>query len=187
MSSVTISSFWKQSKDVIFFVAKIALVYGTWRILKYLGETNANFLFGAWAALYEFVAQRLTEGAANFLRMLGYPIQQYERVLIIEGTPGIYVADLCVGIAAFYIFSGLILSFGNHWRNKLWFIPLGWLFIYLVNVLRIAALALVQLHQPKYFNLAHTYVYVVVTYGLIFLLVVLWMEKFAYKKAQLAA
>lgn len=183
MLSTSLKAFWSNWKDAVFFVLKIAIVYSSWRVLKYLGEADPNFLFGWWEAMYDFFAKRLAEGAAVVLKVFGYGYKQYGRVIIVDGTRGILVANLCVGIAAFYIYSGLILAFGNNWRDKLWFVPMGLLFIFVINVFRVVALALVQLHYEQYFKIAHTYVYVVLTYGLIFGLVVIWMEKFAFKKA----
>lgn len=42
------------------------------------------------------------------------------------------------------------------------------------------ALVLVLVHYNRYFGMAHDYVYVVITYGLIFVLVMWWMDKLAF-------
>ncbi len=186
MLSPSISNFWGNWKDAFFFMLKIALVYGSWRVLKHLGEADPDFLFGAWEGMYDFIAKRLAEATSVILTLLGYSHKQYGRVVIPDGARGIIIANLCVGVAAFYIYTGLIIAFGTNWRDKLWFIPLGLLLIFIINIFRVLALVLVQLHYEQFFKLAHTYVYVVITYGLIFALVVFWMEKLAFKNAKQA-
>ncbi|HRN94913.1 MAG: archaeosortase/exosortase family protein [Chitinophagales bacterium] len=187
MATFSIHSLWKDWKEVVYFLGKVVLIYGTWRIIRYFGDTYPNFLFGGWAAAYEFVAQKLVQGASIILTVLGYTHEHYGRILIIEGTRGIRVENLCVGFPSFFIFSGLILGFGNNWRDKIWYIPLGVSLIYLINIGRILALALFQIYSTKYFDLAHNYFYVYITYALIFILVAFWMEKLAYKKHNISA
>jgi exosortase/archaeosortase family protein len=161
----------------------MVMVYVGWRLFKYAGETYTNFLWGGWDWFKNVLGNSLTHFSATVLRLAGYELVHYKRVIIIEGTRGIYVADLCLGIAPMVIFSGFILSYGDNKRDKLWFIPLGIFAIYIINVLRICALALVQYHYNKLFRFAHEYLYVTVTYGFIFLMVIWWMNKWADKKS----
>jgi len=163
------------------FLLNMAMVYGGWRVFKYLSEHNANFLWGGWAWFQDLVGRSLAVVTAAILRLAGYELMQYERVIIIEGTRGIRIADLCLGIAPMVIFTGFILAYGNNRRAKLWFIPMGLVVIYMTNVARLLALTLVQAHYNKFFDMAHDYVYVTLTYGFIFVMVMWWMNKLAYK------
>jgi exosortase/archaeosortase family protein len=64
--------------------------------------------------------------------------------------------------------------------NKLWFIPVGLVGIFLINSLRSAALAYLQLnYSDEFFRFNHSYTYVLTTYGMIFLFVVWWVEVYA--------
>lgn len=186
MATFSFHTLWKDWKEAVYFLCKVVLIYSSWRVIRYFGDTNPNFLFGGWAALYEFIAQSLAKGTSVILSILGYAHQHFGRTLIIEGTRGIRVENLCAGLPSFFIFSGLILGFGNNWRDKTWYIPLGIFLIYLINLGRILALALFQKYSSKYFDLAHNYFYVFITYALIFILVAFWMEKLAYKKQHLS-
>ncbi len=164
------------------FLIKMALVYIGWRTFKYFGEHYDNFLWGGWQWFKDAMGRLLTLCAALLLKVAGYQLNFYERLIIVDGTRGIYVADLCLGIAPMVIFTGFISAFGDHTRNKLWFIPLGLFLIFLTNVARVLALVLVQVHSNHYFGLAHDYVYVLITYGLIFFMVMWWMNKLAFKE-----
>lgn len=166
------------------FLLKMAIVYACWRTFKYFGEKDDNFLWGGWFWLKNFLGDSVTASAAFLLRSAGYELTYYKRLITVDGSIGIYFADLCLGIAPMVIFSGFILSYGNNWKNKLWFIPLGVFLIHCINIFRMIALILVQVHYPEYFRVAHEYVYVVVTYGMIFLLVMWWMNSLADKVSE---
>ncbi|MCS6818846.1 MAG: hypothetical protein NZ522_02770, partial [Chitinophagales bacterium] len=121
-----INTLWKNQKDAFIFLLKVGFIYASWRILKYFGENTPGFLFGWWEKLYAFGAHALAKSSAYVLRILGYKVYHYKRIVIPEGYPGVEIADLCVGIPSIYIFTGLILAFGNNWRDRVWFIPMGW-------------------------------------------------------------
>jgi exosortase/archaeosortase family protein len=161
------------------FVLNMGLVYFIWRSLKYGGENFENFLLGGWDSFYTIFGRFITALSADVLRLLGFKVIDFHRMIFVEGSPGVYIGDLCLGVAPLFIFAGFILSYGDNWRNKFWFIPLGWMLILITNVIRTIALVLVLLYEKQWFKLAHEYVYVVLTYGVIFLLVMWWMNKLA--------
>ncbi len=164
------------------FVIKVSLVYFIWRCLKYLGETHPGFLWGGWSRFYHFTGNLLATSVSAILSFLGYQFVHQGREIVIAGTNGVYFSDLCLGIAPMFIYSGIILVFGDNHKAKAWFIPLGLVLIFFINVFRLLALALIQVHYNDYFNFAHEYLYVIITYGVIFLMVMWWMTKFAFKK-----
>ena len=165
------------------FIVKMAIVYACWRTFKYFGEKDDNFLWGSWFWFKNFIGDSVVASAAAILSAAGYELTYYKRLITLEGGRGIYFADLCLGIAPMVIFSGFIISYGNNLKNKLWFIPMGLMFIHVINIFRIIALVLIQAYYLQYFKFAHDYLYVVITYGLIFLLVMWWMDKLADKPA----
>ena len=61
--------------------------------------------------------------------------------------------------------------------NKLWFIPLGLVFIHIVNLARICAITAFMEFHPEWFELLHTYIFKYLFYGLMFLFWVLYVEK----------
>lgn len=165
------------------FVIKMSMVYVSWRVIKHFGTENENFLWGGWNWIMETLGSFTIWVAAKILLALGYSLTYYHRFIAVDGTSGIYFADLCLGVAPMVIFSGFIVSFGNHTKNKLWFIPLGVSVIFIINVIRLIGLVLIQVHGNRaMFRFTHDYLYVLVTYGFIFLMLVWWMEKLADKK-----
>ncbi|MBK8658282.1 MAG: archaeosortase/exosortase family protein [Bacteroidetes bacterium] len=162
------------------FIIKVAMVYALWRGLKYCGETYPGFLWGGWAAFYDFIGNLLAYCNSVILNVMGIQHIHEKRVIIVAGTNGIEFSDLCLGIAPMFIYSGIILAFGTNLKAKLWFIPMGVFLIFLINVFRLLALILIQARYNSYFDFAHDYLYVVVTYSLIFVLVMWWMNRWAF-------
>jgi len=172
----------KRLAEPVLFVVKVCLVYIVWRFLKNAGEENPDFLFGYWGKFYDMMGNLLVSFASGILSFMGYNHIHNGRIIIIEGTRGLQFADLCIGIAPIFLFTGIIFSYGNNNKARLWFIPLGIVAINIINVFRLVCLALIQKHADQYFNFAHSYLYVVITYGLIFVLVFWWMNRLAFQK-----
>ena len=68
-------------------------------------------------------------------------------------------------------------SFSAAVLSKLWFIPLGLVFIHLINLARICAITAFMEFHPEWFELLHTYIFKYLFYGLMFLFWVLYVEK----------
>ena len=162
------------------FIIKMLLVYVGWRAFKYVGDTYENFLWGGWQQFKDFLGGVTTTVSANMLLVLGYKLSYVGRVITVDGTSGIYFADLCLGLAPMVIFSGFIFSYGDNTKAKFWFVPLGVAAIFLINALRMVALILIQVHgNNAQFRIAHDYLYVLITYGFIFVMVMWWMNRWA--------
>jgi exosortase/archaeosortase family protein len=169
------------------FAIKMVFVYAGWRTFKYFSETQPDFLWGSWDWFKELIGVDLIRWTALILSSMGYPLVHHGRLIVVDGYSGIYASDLCLGIPPLVIFTGFILSFGNNHKARLWFIPLGLIVIYITNILRMVALVLVQVHQGAYFRLAHDYVYLILTYGFIFIMVMWWMNSLAFKPEEKTA
>ena len=82
-----------------------------------------------------------------------------------------------------------MLIFPGPWKHKAWYIPAGLVIIEWTNVVRICGVLLMQVWWPNIhihlfgndintFRLAHDYIFKVFFYLIIFLMWVLWVEKF---------
>ncbi len=173
--SVTKSPFFQQNKRAIEFVLKIFLVYGGWRIFS-----RYCFDLPVWVRLKEQLATATTKVAAFMLApFVADKITVYPRYLIIKGAAGVYVADLCLSIPAMVIFTAFILIYSGKWQHKLWFVPLGIASIFLINAFRVASMAYIQrYYSATIFEINHSYIYVALVYGFIFLMIKFWMDKF---------
>lgn len=168
-------SIYTNNKKGVIFVVKVALVYGGWKLFSV-------FFFDSpiWIGLKEKLAHVTTYFAYKMLiPIFKEDVMMYPRAIVVNGTKGIQVADFCLAIPAMVMFTAFIAIYSGKFVHKLWFIPSGLMAIFLINAFRIASLAYIQkAYSYKVFHFFHSYAYIVIVYGLIFLLVKFWMDKF---------
>jgi exosortase family protein XrtF len=98
----------------------------------------------------------------------------------VAGKPAVIVGDPCNGLVLYALFAGFVLAFpGGTWRRKLPFIAGGIVLIYLLNILRVGALALNHLYSYGTVDFNHHYTFSFIVYGCIFLLWILWVRRYA--------
>jgi len=101
-----------------------------------------------------------------------------DRLIGIDGANGLWMGDNCDCIELCALFAGFIIIFPGKWVKKLWFIPLGMLSVFLLNVLRVILLAIMQKNfSPKWLEFNHTYTFTIIVYLFIFCLWFYWLKK----------
>ena len=168
----------KKSLQPLAFSIKLVGAYILWKILSYFLETYQPPF---WIDLQNQVAYMLVRSSSFVLQhIVGYDLIYNSRNILIKDTEGIYVADHCLGIPASFVFTAAILFFSGKWYHKLWYIPTGILGICFLNTIRLSALGITQkVGSPLAFYINHSYTFLIIIYGLIFLMVMFWMEKFS--------
>lgn len=159
------------------FVLRLSLAYGLWK--GYVGFTYlipelnaARNAFNLW--LGELNVELLGIIAHTFKEE---HVQKVGIVIYLEGTRGLAIEDHCLAIPATVIFSLLILLFPGPLRQKCWFLPVGVLLVQASNLFRLAGLMFLQRYSNEaFYAFNHSYTYVFITYGLIFLLFAGWMR-----------
>ena len=173
----------KKTLKITSFVVKFLVVYVLWKCLFFLFNQEGTFQNRCWILFTDWYAFKTIQPAAFILRnFFGYDLIYNHRNIIIVGTPGMFLANHCLGVSICVIFSGFIIAYEGKWIHKMWYIPVGILCIYAINVSRLVGLGFVEHSFSAYFfELAHTRVYLVMSYGMFFLLIVLWMNCFSKK------
>jgi exosortase/archaeosortase family protein len=106
--------------------------------------------------------------------------------IIIEGQT-IFVNNLqayvdvspgCTSLKQWMHWLFIMLLFPGPWKHKLWYIPLGLVFIQFINVFRVVGLALLIIPWPQHFHFFHDYIFKTIFYFGIFMMWVLWVEYF---------
>jgi len=96
-----------------------------------------------------------------------------------EGTwATVIIAPECASLKQWMHWLFLMLLFPGPWKHKLWYIPAGLVIIEWTNVVRICGVLLLQIPFPNSFHIAHDYIFKTFFYLVIFLMWVLWVEKF---------
>lgn len=106
-------------------------------------------------------------------------------LVLMAGEQSVIVGAPCNGLVLYAVFAGFVLAFPGQWLRKAWFIPLGIALIWLLNVVRVAVLAINHHYSHRTVDFNHHYTFTVVVYACIFGLWMLWAQRMA-KPAQLA-
>jgi exosortase/archaeosortase family protein len=100
-------------------------------------------------------------------------LQNHFTVLVVWG---------CTAIKQSFIFLCIMLITPGPEKHKFWYIPLGLILIYFINVFRIFAITLICKDYPQYFYFLHYYLFKYIFYVLIFFIWIFWEEKINMKK-----
>lgn len=115
--------------------------------------------------------------AEDLLQILGYTVyNDGGRVIAIEGTSGLSVGDACNAVTLIALYAGFLLAYPGTWKKKFMFISLGSISIFVLNVLRIALLAIIDTVSRDWTEFNHTYTFTFLMYGYIFLLWYVYMK-----------
>lgn len=175
-------SFYKENRFLIQFIGFALALFTGWKLLD-----NYTFLtsYGT-----QYVIENLVKSSKFLLELFGFditigvsvPYLPYYDLIRIGDSGGVQVGDPCSGVDIFALFAGFVMAFPGSWRAKLWYIPSGVAIIHLLNVLRVMALIFIQFKWPDYLDFNHKYTFTAIMYGVVFLLLVLWVQYFASPK-----
>jgi exosortase H (IPTLxxWG-CTERM-specific) len=84
----------------------------------------------------------------------------------------------CNGVLATSIYLSAVLAFPSRWREKAIGFALGIPAIQLINLLRILSLYYIGIHWPRFFQLAHGYVWQSIVILLSMVVWIFWAERF---------
>lgn len=174
------------------------------RILSVLNSKTGRFfllsssLYILWFVLYEFYIKPKTlldeklitsiifttkKALELFSYKVYYVLDDLEHQMIgVDGAHPVWIGGPCDGVAIMAIFIIFVGAYPGNQFHKLWFIPLGLFFIHVLNIIRVASLAAINLHAPEYLDFNHTYTFTFIVYGFIFLLWMLWVNKFSKRQ-----
>lgn len=108
--------------------------------------------------------------------IIGYEIAREGFLMRFEGGGGLLIDESCSAVKWFAHFIVMMLLFPGPWKHKLWFIPIGIIVTHVVNIIRIAGLAVVLMNNHTAFDFYHDYVFRPFFYLVLFLLWVIWVE-----------
>jgi exosortase/archaeosortase family protein len=163
---------------------KSMLAYGLWFILRN-SFTKITFLIPFWNSFNDLIASWYIGLSAWTLGLMGHPTRFNTRNLLIEGTNGLYAGNHCLGISAGFIFVFIILLLKGTWKAKLSYISFGIVVIFLINWFRIVGLAFMLKYGSKaFFHFNHSYTYLVMVYGIIFLMIIYFLNSFSKRYFQ---
>ncbi|MBW8362341.1 MAG: exosortase family protein XrtF [Kaistella sp.] len=117
---------------------------------------------------------------------LGYPSKMTEipeRETSWFSVKGQYISRMvegCNAISVMILFSAFVFAFYKG-KKTFVFAAAGWVFLHMVNVLRIAGLNILLVEMPQYSKAGHDYIFPAVIYGSVVALWLIWINFFALK------
>ncbi|HIE44911.1 MAG TPA: exosortase family protein XrtF, partial [Flavobacteriaceae bacterium] len=95
------------------------------------------------------------------------------------------VIEGCNSVSIIILFIAFIIAFSGSFKSTIFFGFIGSLLIYSTNIFRIAVLSIGILLYPKQQEILHSLVFPAIIYGMVFLLWVIWVNKYSdFKKQQ---
>lgn len=104
------------------------------------------------------------------------------QVIGVDGSNGVWVGASCNALTLFFLFAVFIVTYPGYQKSKWWFVSLGLISIHILNIFRVVALALIAFYKPEYLDFNHTYTFTFIIYCYIFLLWIIWVNKYSVKE-----
>lgn len=179
-------------KDVIVFMVTLLVSNQVWKWMIHGDETGVGDV--TWCGLvvtpiFDALALNITDVVYALCSLLSDGVYRAgDTLLRFADGHGTRIVWSCTPLKQCFIWMCLIATVLNAdgskratnaklVLHKLWYIPVGWIAVYGINILRIAAITLLIEHHPEWFELLHTYIFKYLFYGLMFLGWVLFVEK----------
>jgi len=171
---------WSNDRATL-FVLNMFVVYALWKLFAYYVKHSSGFIHESWGKIIISLGSIYATVTSFILNLFGErTVQTGISVFYPTENKIIRVEDHCLAIPATIIFVGTIVLFKGDWRTKLWFIPFGILLIIIINLTRLAFLCYTFAHFSRhFFDINHSVIYVIITYALVFMMIVWWMRKFS--------
>lgn len=181
-------SVFKENKKVILFLAKF---FATYFILFAI---YSNFLQENQLTEPYFqndpITKEVAKESVTVLNWLGFKdvsfIQNTEELSLPIWLEDRYVGKVvegCNSVSLLILFTAFIIAFSGSFTNTILFLIFGNIVIWCMNVFRIAVLCMLLKNYPEQEAFWHKLMFPAIIYGTVFLLWVLWVNRFSnYKK-----
>ncbi|MFN8436952.1 MAG: archaeosortase/exosortase family protein [Cytophagales bacterium] len=167
----------KQHKSILKLLLIILGLYILWHFV-YIFWLIPGGKFDFW------LTQKVTENSISILNLFNNQysifVNPYGKCSILyQNLKVISVNHACNGQVLYPVFYAFIIATSGSWINKIIYISVGSVIIYICNLLRVVTLVLIRLNFPQYLNFNHKYTFTIVVYSVIFLMWYLWVNKFS--------
>lgn len=177
----------KKNKSIIIFLIKFFVTYFLLVTIynSYLQQSQQKEGVFQTSSITTLVANQ-TVKVLSFFNYNVAAVQHDKEVsikLIIEGEYTARVIEGCNSVSLIILFIAFIIAFSGSFKATFVFTVFGSILIYAVNVLRIAFLTVMIYKYPHKVGFLHDLVFPAIIYGTVFLLWVIWVNKFSnFKK-----
>ncbi len=176
----------KNNKPIILFLIKFFISYLIMVSLYsfYLNKTQEKNTLFSCSPITETVANQ-TVSVINFLGYDAKTVQHQNELSLKMYVNNKYVSRViegCNSLSIIILFLAFIIAFSGKIKTTIVFGIVGVILIYITNVFRIAVLSIGIFAYPKNQEILHSLVFPAIIYGMVFLLWVIWVNKFSNLK-----
>jgi len=174
---ISIPSKYKEEQYLI--PIKIILVYVFWKIFQHYASVQGTALYLFWLNFCSTLGNLYAITTSAILSFFGMAsTADGININLLKSGRQIWVKNHCLAIPASIVFLGSVIFFKGQWQEKIGFITLGMLGIILINLLRLVFTCIAWVYlSERYFELNHSFIYVVITYGFIFAMIAWWINR----------
>jgi len=177
----------KRQRNIVLFLVKFFATYFILFVIYslYLQNTQERGDVFSCSPITTVVAEQ-TESVLTFFGYDAAHMQHEEEMsvkLLLNGHYTARVIEGCNSFSIIILFLSFIIAFPGRIKTTIIYGLLGSLFIYGINILRIAFLTVMLYKYPDEQEFLHNLLFPAIIYGATFLLWVIWVQKFSnYKK-----
>lgn len=170
-----------QYKPFLLFLGKFIVTY---LVLTVIYQTYLN-RFDEKNAEVDLFTQLVAEESAAVLSL--FDSKSYTMPHLTEPTVKLFykekyisrIIEGCNAVSVIILFISFVIAFTGKLKNTILFVVFGTILIHILNIGRIALLCVALYHFPQFEHLLHGVIFPLVIYGVVFLLWVIWVNKYS--------
>ena len=138
----------------------------------------------------DYITNLVARQSQSLLVTLGYESQiiphpnEASMKLIINNKFVARIIEGCNSVSAIILFVSFIIAFAVRFKTTLFYLLFGSILIYVVNLFRVVALSIGLYNYPWRREILHSVIFPLIIYGLVFLLWMFWVNRFANLKTK---
>lgn len=171
----------KHHRDIFIFVLVVVGFHAFWKIGREADATDQIIHFYGinFSPFFTFISEIWTSLVYRLVYFFKGDVleMQFYNLHYSDTDTGLNIVWGCSGIKEVLMTSLIIIVSRGDYHKKLWYIPLGVIFILLLNYIRLATLTFLIHHHREMFDFFHEIIFRTVMYGGIFLVWLIWTEK----------
>ncbi|MBR4440305.1 MAG: archaeosortase/exosortase family protein [Bacteroidales bacterium] len=169
-------------KPLVKVIINLAIAAAAGVIFYTLLKQN-YYVFAFYEKSVYLLTSLIINGSATLLNILGYDCHTFGKIISDTYGCSLNLDRGCVGRMVFLTFLAYIIATPASVRRKVIFSAVGCGVIVLLNILRVSMLVAVGHHCPEYFNFTHEYLFKYSLYAGVFLMWVVWTNKFRFSSS----
>ena len=171
----------QQYKPFLLFLGKFLLTYLVLTII-YQSYLNQFDVTKNEVDTFTKIVANQSEMVLSLFDSQSYSMPHLKEPSIKLFYKGKYISRIiegCNALSVIILFISFVIAFTGKLKQTILFIVMGSLIIHILNIVRIALLCIALYNYPDYEHILHGVVFPLIIYGVVFLLWVIWVNKFS--------